>query len=35
LRSRDAFKDIVDGDKGTDRARVDGHDILTSIEDLF
>jgi Ca2+-binding RTX toxin-like protein len=35
LRSRDAFKDIVDGNKGTDRARVDRHDILSSVEDLF
>jgi Ca2+-binding RTX toxin-like protein len=32
LLSRDAFKDLVDGSKGTDRARVDGHDVLRSIE---
>jgi Ca2+-binding RTX toxin-like protein len=35
LRSRDAFKDLVYGNQGTDRARADGHDILRSIEKLF
>jgi Ca2+-binding RTX toxin-like protein len=35
LRSRDSFKDLVYGNQGTDRARVDERDILGSIEDLF
>jgi Ca2+-binding RTX toxin-like protein len=35
LRSKDAFKDVVNGDQGTDRAHVDGRDILAGIEELF
>ena len=35
LRSRDAFKDLVYGGQGTDRAHVDERDILGSIEELF
>jgi Ca2+-binding RTX toxin-like protein len=35
LRSKDAFKDLVYGNQGTDRAHVDGRDILASIEELF
>ena len=35
LRSKDAFKDLVKGDQGTDRAHVDAHGILRSIEKLF
>jgi Ca2+-binding RTX toxin-like protein len=35
LRSSDAFKDLVYGNQGTDRAHVDGRDILASIEELF
>jgi Ca2+-binding RTX toxin-like protein len=35
LRSKDAFKDLVYGNQGTDRARVDGRDILAGIEELF
>ena len=35
LRSKDAFKDLVYGNQGTDRAHVDGRDILAGIEELF
>jgi len=35
LRSKDAFKDLVYGNRGTDRAHVDGRDILAGIEELF
>jgi Ca2+-binding RTX toxin-like protein len=35
LRSKDASKDLVYGNQGTDRAHVDGRDILAGIEELF
>lgn len=35
LRCKDAFKDLVYGNQGTDRAHVDGRDILAGIEELF